>query len=73
MRRLATTIFRAVQCWNNVATIRNNVATMLKRSVGSYELSTVTSLKNGHWEFVASFLQTKPCFLTPYEANTSLA
>ena len=45
MRRLATTIFRAVQCWNTVGTIRNNVATMLKRSVGSYELSTVTSLK----------------------------
>ena len=54
MRRLATTIFRAVQCWNTIETIRNNVATMLKRSVGSYELSTVTSLKNGHWQFVAS-------------------
>ena len=54
MRRFATTIFRAVQCWNTVETIRNNVATMLKRSVGSYELATVTSLKNGHWQFVAS-------------------
>ena len=72
MRRFATTIFRAVQCWNTVETIRNNVATMLKRSVGSYELSTVTSLKNGHQEFVASFLQIKPFSLTPYKANTSL-
>ena len=73
MRRLTTTIFRAVQCWNTVETIRNNVVTMLKRSVGSYELSIVASLKNGHWEFVALFLQIKPFSLTPYKANISLA
>ena len=45
---------------------------MLQRSLSSYELSTVTSLKNGHWEFVASFLQIKPFSLTPYQASTSL-
>ena len=60
-------------CWNTVETIRNNVVTMLKRSVGSYELSTVPSLKTGHWEFVALFLQIKPFSLTPYKANISLA
>ena len=36
-RRFATTIFTenntALQCWNNVVTIRNNVATMLQRCV----------------------------------------
>ena len=37
----------ALQCWNNVVTIRNNVATMLQRSVALEivvcELSHVTS------------------------------
>ena len=45
---------------------------MLQRSVSSYELSALTSLKRGHWEFVASFLQIKPFSLTLYKANTSL-
>ena len=45
---------------------------MLKHSVSTYELATVTSLKNGDWQFVASFLQIKPFSLTPYKANTSL-
>ena len=36
MRQFATTIFNAtqrLQCWNNVGTIRNNVATMLQSFV----------------------------------------
>ena len=45
---------------------------MLKRSVSSHELATVTSLKKGDWQFVASFLQIKPFSLTSYKANTSL-
>ena len=35
----------ALQCWNNVGTIRNNVATMLQRCI---------ALKNRCWEVTAA-------------------
>ena len=47
----------SLQCWNNVVTIRNNVATMLQRSV---------ALKNHRCESNANVRSCWPTMLGPF-------